>query len=212
MIRLLYLLLFANLLSGQTTINSESAMNASGSVNKEVSSISGVLTSDGPSLELGSVPDLYSWLIGSWDARIIDYGENGSKREQLGEWHFAWVLEGRAVQDVLVVPARDLRSPSSPKEGNRYGTSIRVYDPTIDAWKITWINPVRNIENHLTGRKVGKEIIQEGVDTDGALMRWCFRDIQPNSFHWTGEQSTDQGKTWQLGAEFYCVRKIETQR
>src|SRR5262245_4980263 len=137
MIRLFYVLVFVNLLSGQTIISSESAMNTSSSVKKEVSSIPGVIISEGHSAELGSVPDLYSWLIGTWDATIIDYGENGSKREQHGEWHFGWVLEGRAVQDVLVVPSPDLRSPSSPREGNRYGTSIRVYDPTVEAWRIT---------------------------------------------------------------------------
>lgn len=212
MLILIYLILAVNT-AAQTTIKSEATMNPS-TLRESVSSstqsavpLAEVLHSSGPSPELGDASGLYAWLIGSWDVRVIDYDESGSKKESRGEWHFGWVLEGRAVQDVFIVPARSLRSPSLPKEGNRYGTSVRVYDPSLDAWRITWINPVRSIENRLIGKKVGNEIVQEGKDTDGSLMRWCFRDITPNSFRWTGEQSTDQGATWRLGAEFFAVRK-----
>ena len=213
MLIFLCLLFAVSTASGQTTTNSEVTMNLSTfhesfpfSNEQQSSSMAEVLHSNGPSMVLGDASGLYGWLIGSWDARVIDYQEDGSKRESRGEWHFGWVLEGRAIQDVFIVPSRDLRSASTPKEGNRFGTSLRIYDPAIDAWRVTWINPVRSIENHLIGRKVGNEIIQEGKDDDGSLMRWSFREIQPDSFHWTGEQSTDQGKTWHLGAEFFCVR------
>lgn len=165
-----------------------------------------VLHSDGRSAEIRSESDIYGWLIGSWKIRAVDYGENGSKKETPAEWHFARVLEGRAIQDVFIVPSRDKRNFTTPKEGNRYGTSLRYYDSEADVWHITWTNPVRRVENRLIGRKVGNEIIQEGKDSDGSLMRWCFRDITPDTFRWTGEASPDQGKTWRLGAEFFAVR------
>jgi len=30
-------------------------------------------------------------------------------KEQRGEWHFGWVLEGRAIQDVILAPPREER-------------------------------------------------------------------------------------------------------
>jgi len=174
-------------------------------------SILDVLVSNEPSGEIPHDSDIYGWLVGSWKIRVVDYRDDGSKKETPGEWHFARALEGRAIQDVFIVPSRDQRLPAMPKEGNRYGTSVRVYDPRIKAWHVTWINPVRGVENQLVGRMVGKEIIQEGRDEDGALMRWSFRDITANTFRWTGEQSTDDGKTWHLGAEFFATRMAGNQ-
>jgi hypothetical protein len=174
-------------------------------------SMSDVLHSNGPSAELGDAAGLYAWLIGNWDARVIDYPDDGTKLEARGEWHFGWVLEGRAIQDVFIVPAVGLRSQATPRKGNRFGTTLRVYDPSIKTWRITWINPVTNAQNRLIARKVGDEIIQDGKDDEGNLMRWSFREIHPNSFHWTGEESKDEGKTWHLGAEFFCTRMKSSQ-
>jgi len=180
---------------------------SAGTANREGNmNLTTVLRSDGPSKELGDASGVYGWLIGSWDVRVIDY-EDGSKQERQGEWHFGWILEGRAIQDVFVVPARRLRSAFNPIEGNRYGTTLRIYDRKTDAWRVIWNNPVTGVENRLIGKKVGNEIIQEGVEKDGSLIRWSFRDIHADSFHWTGEESHDQGKTWTLSVEFFCVRK-----
>ena len=148
---------------------------------------------------------LYDALLGDWNVDVVDYDVDGSRRTNKGEWHFAWVLEGRAIQDVLIVPPRGSRA-GQPIQGNRYGTTLRVYDPATDVWRITWINPVSGVTNTLTGRKQGEEIVQEGRDTDGSLNRWIFSEVTRESFRWRGEISTDEGKTWRLGAEFFGSR------
>ncbi|PWT94016.1 MAG: hypothetical protein C5B54_00740 [Acidobacteria bacterium] len=165
-----------------------------------------VLYSNSPHPDLGDACELYSWLIGDWDAQLFEHNDDGSKIERAGEWHFAWVLEGRAVQDVFIVPRRDARSLELGKEGNRYGTTLRIYDHAQEAWRITWTNPVSGKENRLIARKVGDDIVQEGKDDDGSFIRWSFRNIQENSFHWIGEKSTDQGSTWNVIVEFFCKR------
>src|SRR5262245_55975957 len=83
---------------------------------------------------------LYGQFIGDWDAEIIAHAPDGKLHRAPGEIHFGWVLQGRAVQDVWMIPA----PPPFPIGGNWYGSTIRSYDPTIDAWRIFWIDPASN--------------------------------------------------------------------
>jgi hypothetical protein len=165
------------------------------------------LFSNSSSAELGDAVSLYRGLIGRWDIEVIDYEDDGTRRTSQGEWHFGWALEGRAVQDVFIVPARTLRPGAvESRRGNRYGTTVRFYDPTLRAWRIVWVNPVSGAVNSLTARVEGDAIVQEGTDSDGSLIRWSFVEIGRSRFHWVGEKSTDAGRTWQTRAEFFGRR------
>src|SRR5258708_29062777 len=43
----------------------------------------------------------------------------------------------------------------------------------------------------------GLDIVQEGKTETGALSRWSFTNITPNSFHWLGESSaSEDGSCW----------------
>lgn len=113
----------------------------------------------------------YDQLIGSWEVDVFDYKPDGTRRVSSGEWHFAWVLEGRAVQDVLIVPPRGARRLREvPGPGNRYGTTIRVYDPSRDAWNVTWFNPVAGIQGELIGADVATVSSRKGKSRTGK----CF--------------------------------------
>lgn len=165
------------------------------------------LFSDSSSDELVDAVSLYRGLIGRWDVEVIDFEDDGTRRTSQGEWHFGWALEGRAVQDVFIVPARRQRTGAvESRLGNRYGTTVRFYDRTLQAWRIVWINPVSGAVNRLTARMDGDVIVQEGTDSDGTLIRWSFVEIERNRFHWVGERSTDAGQTWQTRAEFFGRR------
>ena len=159
------------------------------------------LVSAAPAADLGEAGDVYSWLIGSWEAEAFDFRDDGPPLRQRGEWHFAWVLEGRAVQDVWIVPPRSRRQ-GTPKPGNRYGSSLRVYDPEQGVWRLTWFNPVTGVENRLVGRRDGDEVVHLGRDDDGRLVRWRFTDVEADRFRWLGESSPDEGRSWKLEAEF----------
>jgi hypothetical protein len=156
--------------------------------------------------EIAAADRIYDPLIGSWHARVLDYGSDGSVRENRGEWHFARVLEGRAVQDVFITPPCSQRSESTPKLGNRYGTSIRFFHPMERRWHVLWVNPVSGALNHLVARVDGRRIVQEGRVGDGALIRWSFSDLTQSTARWTGERSTDDGVTWRLEVEFFLSR------
>ena len=86
--------------------------------------------------------DAYGWLVGSWDLDVRRYwGLDVTAQRIKGEIHFGWVLEGRAVQDVWIMPRRPDRTGDVDKTRNMYGTTLRAWDPTIQAWRITWVNP-----------------------------------------------------------------------
>jgi hypothetical protein len=164
------------------------------------------LSAPGRSIEIPESVDAYGWLIGDWELEVFDYREDGSVRHGNGEVHFGWVLEGRAVQDVWIMPRIAERRAELGKERNRYGTTLRVWDAEIQAWRATWINPVTGRSDELLGRRVGKDIIQIGTHQDGRPIRWNFTEVTDDSFRWTGEVLTSDGQTWKLEAEFHAKR------
>ena len=124
-----------------------------------------------------------------------NFPKTARERRRAGEWHFGWALEGRAIQDVWIVPPRgELRHGDAAAKFNSYGTTLRVYDPDIDAWRIQWTDPVTRNFLQMIGRAEGRDIVQLGTRPDGQLARWSFRDITANSFLWRGEVSADDGR------------------
>jgi hypothetical protein len=152
------------------------------------------LCADGPAKDRAEKLSLYGWLIGSWRMEATIFATDGTKHHGQGEIHFAWALEGRALQDVWILP------------GFFYGTTLRVYDPSIDAWHILWSDPLKQYYTRQIGRARGRDIVQEGTDTSGTPTRWTFTDVAANSFRWRGERSDDGGKTFRLQAEFLATR------
>jgi hypothetical protein len=91
---------------------------------------------------------------------------------------------------------------------NMYGTTMRVWVPSIQAWRITWINPAAEHREEQIGRWSGKDIVQLGIRPNGTPTRWTFTEITSNSFHWLGEALQSDGKTWTMEGEFRARRKI----
>src|SRR5712692_1874900 len=152
-----------------------------------------------PNETLASKLALYGQFIGSWHLDIDLSAWDGSHHHTEGEVHFDWVLEGRALQDVWIYPARSQRTNATEAETwYRYGSTFRWYDPAIDAWHITWFDPNRGVELHQIGRAQGQDIVQIGEDSRGLLRRWRFVEITSTSFTWLGEVSWDKGLTWTL--------------
>jgi hypothetical protein len=155
-------------------------------------SLIAALHTDRPAPDRAGKMGLYGWLIGRWEMDTAVYDGNGAKQTGRGEVHAGWVLEGRAIEDVWILP------------GTFYGTTLRVYDPGIDAWHILWSDPVRQYYARQIGRARGNDIVQEGKNDAGEAIRWSFTEITPNSFRWRGERAADDG--WRLQAEFFARR------
>ncbi len=124
-----------------------------------------------------------------------------------GEVHAARVLEGRAVQDVWIMPRHEDRRDNLDRTMNMYGTTLRSWDGSIQGWRIAWTNPVDGHREEQVGRWNGKDILQEGTRADGTKTRWTFTDIAADSFHWRGEALYPDKQTWVLEGEFLAKRR-----
>jgi catechol 2,3-dioxygenase-like lactoylglutathione lyase family enzyme len=153
------------------------------------------IQSAGPARDRADKMGLYGWLVGDWIMDATVHAEDGSRYELEGSIHAAWVLEGRAIQDVWILP------------GFFHGTTLRTYDPALDAWHILWSDPLKQYFSRQVGRPKGAAIVQQGHNDAGEATRWSFVDITPDSFCWNGERSLDGGATWQLQARFLARRR-----
>lgn len=130
--------------------------------------------------------DYFGKLIGSWN---IDYVDSRDSRVLKGEWHFSWVLEGMAVQDVIVLP------------GFEYGTTLRVYNPGTHAWDIAYCYTGRIMR--FEARKQGDIIVLTGVEDE--RRKWVFAKIEDDYFHWQDVTVRDDGE-WEVRFDLYARR------
>ena len=180
------------------------ATDAHNSMNMDPSSreaMISVLGSPNPNPSLGEEAQTFDRLIGSWDADFGFPQADGTVRHKKGELHFGWVMDGHAVQDLWI------GYPTGEQKERTIGTTFRFFDTKLKQWRIVFINPQYNYVVTTQGGREGDRIVLRGTDSDGLPIRWIFREITPESFHWTGEKSHDGGTTWVLEEDHHMKRR-----
>jgi hypothetical protein len=163
------------------------------------------LGADGPEPNLKEKLMLFGQFVGDWNIVEARYTQaDGTEVIMKGEVHFGWILDGTAVQDVW------MGCRKGEEKLILFGTTIRFYDPKIDAWRSTWISPIKGLVKIFIARKINDEIILEGKTVEGYPERWIFSQITPNSFRWHSEETHDNGKTWLLTEEMQ-IQKASAQ-
>jgi hypothetical protein len=162
------------------------------------------LGADGPDPNLKEKLMLFGQVIGDWDIVEARYVQaDGTWVKMTGEVHFGWILGGTAIQDVWM----------GCREGAErvilFGTTIRFFDPKIDAWRSTWISPFKGLVQTFIAKKVNDEIVLELQTTDGYPEKWIFSEITTISFRWHSEETHDKGKTWLLTEEMQIRRSTQ---
>lgn len=165
-----------------------------------------LLHADGPASEIAGKADLYGWLVGDWKMDVIRHLLDGTTATGHGSAHFGWVLQGRVMQDIWRVPGFRDPGADDPAAALMHGTTLRIFDSKLDAWRIIYADPVRHVYSRQIGRAAGKDIVQEGVDEDGVQNRWRFTEITADSFHWIGEVRDAEGGDWRRIVEFFARR------
>jgi hypothetical protein len=163
-----------------------------------------VFLAEGPDAAFADELQLFGQFVGSWDVVVTNHRPDGSSETIPAEWHFAWALGGRAIQDVWIAPSRAERV--SGRDGE-WGATLRFWDGAIDAWRSTWIGPRRGVVMPFVARSVGDEIVLEGSFEVGVRTRWIFSDITPDSFSWRAVDSRDEGASWTLLQEMNARRR-----
>ena len=159
------------------------------------------LPANGPIPELAEKLSLFGQFVGDWDILECRYLEDdGTWSTSRGKVHWGWILEGRAIQDIWTTIDEETQR-SVP-----IGTTLRFYDPKLDAWQSTWISPVQGVVRPFIGRLVGSEIVLEGRNTRGHPIRWVFSEITPNAFRWRGEELRNPPSGWVLYEEMRIRR------
>ena len=165
------------------------------------------LHSDGPAADRADKMALYGGLIGDWE---MDCGlPPGRRRDPQGPGRNPFRLGPAGPRH----PGRLAFSRSRPGRPRRsvekpmYGTTLRVYDPGIDAWHILWSDPVRQFYTRQIGRARDSDIVQPARMTPATLCAGASPRSRPIRSAGLGERSRDDGKTWHLQADFRARRK-----
>jgi len=81
-------------------------------------------------------------------------------------------------------------------KGRGYWSAVRV----LDQWELVSTEGGTGLQNIGTGHRIGAEMHIEqkfGVmSPNPSIWRIRYYDIGPDRFSWTGDRSTDGGKTW----------------
>jgi hypothetical protein len=145
---------------------------------------------------------LYGRLIGAWDIDWVAFDGSGTAVERRrGEWHFAWVLGGRGVQDVIW-------AAGAPREQD--GSTLRCWDAQLGAWRVVFMSPGDGQFVTLVGRPEDDRIVQEIIDRPPPAPpeRWTFSGITDAEFLWQAETSNDGGRTWKVTDEIRASRRV----
>lgn len=144
------------------------------------------LTSESKNVELPEEFNYFGKLIGSWK---IDYIDNSNSRSIKGEWHFSWILDGMAIQDVIILPDFE------------QGTTVRVYNPGTCAWDIAYCYTGKIIR--LEARKQDNMIVLTNIEDE--RRKWVFAEINDNDFHWQDVMVKEDGE-WHVNFDLYAQR------
>lgn len=169
-----------------------------------------LLAGAAPHPERGEELGLFGQFVGSWDMEVRFFDPTGaSTAPARGVWTFGWVLDGRAIQDVLVMPGPDgVFTPGR----RRIGSTLRYFHRELGKWRIVFLGTTTGVFVTLEGGALGDEIRLEGLDMDGGPLSWRFSEIRPDYFHWKGWKSPDDGRTWWLEQEMHARRIVEPLR
>jgi hypothetical protein len=160
------------------------------------------LRADGPFPAWRDQLMTFGQFVGVWDL-AVEYYDAAGKCTYHGhwEWSFAWILDGRAIQDVLV----DLGTDASPRRVPG-GTTVRYCHPGTGRWTVYYLGAVAGITVQLDGGQGDGTIVLEGAELDGTLNRWIFSDILPGSFTWSGYESRS-GSSWWPNQRMLAIRR-----
>jgi len=131
----------------------------------------------------------FDYLLGDWEFTSVSH-EFGRGR---GYWSAVRLAEGAQILD-------EYRVVGDSGETYYASSTLRAYNAVLDQWELVSAESGTGLQNVGTAHRVGAEMHIEqkfGVmSPTPSMWRIRYYDIRPDRFSWTGDRSTDGGKTW----------------
>lgn len=137
--------------------------------------------------------DTFGKFIGKWNLDLIIINPDGSNIKYKGEWHFHRILQGRAIQDIWIIPGL---TSNKVNEFHEFGTTVRTFNPKTNKWKAVWIGPIQNQLFVFDIEDNNEQIILTEMNNPNLEMKWSFFDISKNSFKWKSEVKINEHNNW----------------
>lgn len=163
------------------------------------------LQAQGPHPSLGGGARSLARLVGNWSIAYSFHRKDGTVKHQTGSYFAAWVMDGRAIQDVWTVDPHDGRTD------REIYTTLHYLNPKSGTWYATFIDPEHASVARFTG-KVGQDgriviLTHDLGDKADQTNRWSFIPSSANSLTFRDEQSSGDGKAWRLLEEDQFTRE-----
>jgi hypothetical protein len=168
---------------------------------KQTPDIVGALIASGPHTSLGDQAKVLEQLVGTWDVEYRDIQKDGREKHRTGQFIMAWVLDGRAIQDVWIV------DPTEDRAEREVYAAIQYFDLKSHSWPTVFIDPEHASTAKFTGGASleGRMVLQTS-DLGRPQNRWSFTATGPDSVVFRDEFSSDGGETWKLLSEDHLKR------
>jgi len=129
----------------------------------------------------------------------------------LGDWD-VHSPDGPSVGRNLVTSEQDgclLIEHWTSSTGEETGTSFNYYDVRDKKWHQLYLDNSGNAGAFpaMAGDLVGNKMILLTDDTKSPLSRWTWYVLEPGKVRQMAEQSTDGGKTWNIGWDSVYVKQ-----
>ena len=146
----------------------------------------------------------FDYLLGDWEFTATS--------QQYGQFHGRWSAlrldEGQILDEYRVT--------GDAGETYYVTTTLRNYNSALDRWELIGADAGSGLQDFGTARRVGSEVHIEqrfGVAAGTpSLWRIRYYDIRPDGFSWSGDRSTDDGKTWTKGFQTIQAKRIGAAR
>jgi len=131
----------------------------------------------------------FDYLLGDWAFTSVSR-EFGTGR---GYWSAVRLAEGAQILD-------EYRVVGDSGQTYYVSSTLRAYNAVLDQWELVSAESGTGLQNVGTAHRIGAEMHIEQkfgvVSPNPSIWRIRYYDIRPDRFSWTGDRSTDGGKTW----------------
>jgi hypothetical protein len=128
----------------------------------------------------------------------------------IGDWDLTWQDTLHGTNHIEKLFGNCTVHENFNGSGNYLGQSWSVYKPSTNQWQQTWVDNQGGYIA-LTGSWDGKQMVLNTGETQTPKGKQSFRmvyyNIQPNSFDWRWESTSDEGKTWNPNWQIHYERK-----